>query len=438
MNKLRKLVDQILASYYLLQLKKDQWKDRSQLKNVQFKRLRAIIKHAYDYIPYYHRLFSSAKIKPEDIRSYEDIGKIPLTSKQDVQKNYLYMVPRGIDVSKLSSRFTSGSTGIPLKIVEDYSLMRSSYGTALNLYPFFECGVKPNDKFVLINARPQSIVWPRKYVILLGSVPVISIPLFSHEKLVKILRCLDPDVIWTFPPVLSSLANYDVSGINPRMVITQGGMVTQDFRDFIKKVFGSEVYETYGSVEFGHMAFECNQHCGLHIITNGVYIEFVDEHGEHVSPGEQGEIIVTGLHNYTMPLIRYRIGDLGIPSNEKCSCRRSLPLIKSIQGRVYEQIILPSGRKISSPHIYPFIYNELKENVFSISQYQIIQEQKNRIVFKIVKGKNFDPQILERIKNNLETYFNSLGENLQVFMQIVEEIPIERTGKRRIIISNVS
>lgn len=438
MNKLRELLDQLSASYYLLQLKKDQWKDSQQLKKIQFKKLKALIKHAYKYVPYFHKLFSSLNIKPEDIKTLEDLRKIPLVSKQSIQRNYKDFITRNIYERKLNSRFTSGCTGIPLKIIEDYSLIRSSYTTALTLYPFFECGVRPSDKFVLISARSQPMVWPKKYVILLGRLPTISIPLFSHEKLVKILRCIKPDVIWTFPTVLSSLSNQDVSGINPRLVITQGGMVTQDFRDFVSKMFGSEVFETYGSIEFAHLAFECNQHCGLHMVTDGTYIEFVDEEGEPVSPGEQGEIIVTGLHNYTMPLIRYRIGDLGIPTDEKCPCGRSWPLIKSIQGRLNDQITLSNGTKITMSNIYPYIYNELKENVFSISQYQIIQETKNKIVFKIIPGKEFDPKILERIKNDLETYFANLKVNLQINMQIVEEIPIERTGKRRILISKVN
>lgn len=111
-------------------------------------------------------------------------------------------------------------------------------------------------------------------------------------------------------------------------------MVTQHCRDIVKKKFDLELFETYGAVEFGWLAFECNEHCGLHMTTNNMYLEIVDEEGEQVSAGEQGEIIVTGLYNRAMPLIRYRIGDLGIPSDEKCPCGRSWPLIKSIEGRI--------------------------------------------------------------------------------------------------------
>ena len=435
MNKPRKLVNQILASYYLLQLKKNQWEDSRQLKNIQFKRLKAIIKHAYNYVPYYHRLFSSAKIRPEDIRNLGDMRKIPLTTKQDIQINYRDVIARGVDVSKLPSRFTSGSTGTPLKIISDYSNVW--FRNAATRYPFFECGVKLSDNFVTVWGRAQSIVWLRIYVRLWGDISETVVPLFPQEKLINVLRQINPDVLNTFPSVLSTLANYDVSGINPRLIFTQGEVVTQHCRDLVKKLFSSELFEIYGSVEFGHLAFECNEHCGLHIITNGAYIEFVDEEGEYISPGEQGEIIVTGLYNRAMPLIRYRIGDVGIPNDEKCPCGRSWPLIKNIQGRINDYIVLPSGRKISWLHFYHHFYKELEKNVFSISQYQIIQDRKNRIIFKAVKEREFDLEMLKRIKNNLETYFAKLGENLEVVTQVVKEIPMERTGKRRILISRL-
>jgi phenylacetate-CoA ligase len=421
----------MLKNYYLLKLKRDQWKSLKYLKDEQLRRLRAIVKYAYDYVPYYHRLFASAKIKPEDIRTFDDLLKIPLTDKQMIQKNYDDMFPLGVDVSKFASSFTSGSTGIPLKIVFDNSAR--SYMAALTQYIFSECGVRPHDKFVTIWGRAQSIVWSRPYVRFLRGINEILVPAFFEEtKLVNVLRCINPDVLCTFPSILSLLANSDVSEIRPRLIFTQGETVTQDYRDTVKKAFNRELLDTYGSVEFEFLAFECNTHRGLHMITDGAYIEFIDENGECVAPREEGEIIVTGLYNRVMPLIRYRIGDAGIPTNEKCPCGRSWPLIKSILGRMNDYLILPSGRKISFWNLYyPHLYNELKKNEFFLTQYQIIQDRKDRIIFKLIKGREFDLKIAENIKTNLEAYFAAHQEDMKVIMQFVDEIPQERTGKRR-------
>jgi phenylacetate-CoA ligase len=435
MEKLRKLVGQVVSNYYLLQLKKDQWRNPRELRKIQLKKLKAVIKHAYNYVPHYHEVFSSLGVKPDDIKSFEDLRKLPLVSKHDIQKDYKNFVTNGVDASKLPSRDTSGSTGIPLKLVSD---PYPSPGSAK--YPFFECGVKLLDNFVTIWGRATSIKWGSKFTRLWGALRETIVPLFPEEKLISILKQIKPNVLLTFPSVLLSLSNYDLSGINPRLIFTQGEMVTPHCRDVVKKKFNVDLFETYGSVEFGDIAFECNEHIALHILTDNVHIELLDENGEYVSPGERGEIVVTGLHNYMMPLIRYRIGDLGVLTDEKCPCGRSWPLLKSLEGRSNDLVVLPSGRKISWLYLQRYIFYdpEFQKNLFCISQYQLVQERPDRIIFKIVKGSNFDSNLLLRIKNNIENAFAKQGEKIEVIIQFVKEIPMERTGKRRLFISKLN
>jgi phenylacetate-CoA ligase len=182
---------------------------------------------------------------------------------------------------------------------------------------------------------------------LLGSFSETIVPIFLPEKLTNILRKLKPDVINTFPSIISMLGSYDVSGIHPRLIFTQGEVVTPQCRYVAKESFNSELFETYGSVEFGQLGFECEEHDGLHLITDVAYVEFISDDGEHVSSGETGKIIVTGLCNTTMPLIRYEIGDVGVPSMEECSCGRKWPMVKAIEGRLNDFLVLPSGRRLS-------------------------------------------------------------------------------------------
>jgi phenylacetate-CoA ligase len=434
METLRKLVNQALVNYYLFQLKRDQWKDPRELRKIQLKKLKAVIKHAYNCVPHYHNAFSSVGVKPEDIKTFEDLRKLPLVSKRDIQKDYLNFVTKGIDISKLPSRNTSGSTGTPLQLISD---PWPSPGSVK--YQLFECGVRLRDNFVTIWGRAKSISWGAKYTRILGSLSETIIPLFPEEKLISILRQIKPDVLLTFPSILLSLSMYDLSGINPRLIFTQGEMVTPYCRKVVKEKFGLDLFETYGSVEFGCMAFECTEHFALHILTDNVYIEVLDEDGEPVSPDEQGEIIVTGLHNYVMPLIRYRIGDLGVLTDEKCPCGRSWPLLKSVEGRSNDLVVLPSGRKISWLYLQRFILydQEFQKNFSCVYQYQIVQEKLDRIVINVMTGQNFNPDLLLRIKNNIEKFFAAQGEKLEVIVQLVEDIPTERTGKRRVFISKV-
>lgn len=435
MEKLRKLAGQMVANYHLLQLKKHQWKDPRELRKIQFKKLKAIIKHAYNYVPHYRKAFFSASITPDDIKSFEDLRKLPLVSKQDIQEDYQNFITKGVDASKLPSRNTSGSTGMPLKLISDQYPSPGS-----SKYPFFECSVKLRDKFVTIWGRATSIRWGSKFTRLWGDISETIVPLFPEKKLISVLRQIKPDVLLTFPSVLPSLSIYDLSGINPRLIFAQGEMVTPYCREVVKKKFNVDLFETYGSVEFGNMAFECTEHFALHILTDNVYMELLDENGEYVSLGERGEIVVTGLHNYVMPLIRYRIGDLGVLTNENCPCGRSWPLLKSIEGRSNDLVILPNGRKVSWLYLQRYIFydQEFQKNLFCISQYQLVQERPNRIILKVVKGSNFDPNLLKRIKGNVENAFAKQGENLEVIVQLVKEIPMERTGKRRLFISKLN
>jgi len=396
--------------------------------------LKAVIKHAYDYVPHYHKAFSSAGVKPDDIRSFEDMRKLPLVSKQDIQKNYNEFITRGIDISRLPSQYTSGSTGMPLKIVSDpYPSPGSSK------YPFFECGVKLRDNFVTVWGRATSITWGSKFTRLWGAISETVVPLFPEEKLISALRQIKPDILLIFPSVLLSISRYDLTGISPRLIFMQGETVTSHCRLVVKKKFGIDPFETYGSVEFGNMAFECPEHFALHIVTHNVYIELLDEESEPVAPGEKGEIVVTGLHKYVMPLIRYKIGDIGTQTDEECPCGRSWPLLKSVEGRVNDLLVLPSGRKISWLYLQRCILydQEFQKNLFCISQYQVVQESRDRIVMNVVKGPNFDPNLLLRIKNNIEEFFAKQGEKMDVIVQVVKEIPMEKTGKRKAFISKL-
>jgi len=140
-----------------------------------------------------------------------------------------------------------------------------------------------------------------------------------------------------------------------------------------------------------------------------------------------------------MPLIRYRIGDLGIPTDEKCACGRSWPILKHIQGRIDDYLVLPSGQKIAWCYFNrDILYNKkFKENVFGISQYQAVQERRDRVILKVVKGRRFNPETLEEIRKGLIEESTRLGENIDVVIEIVDEIPKGRTGKTARFISKI-
>ena len=294
------------------------------------------------------------------------------------------------------------------------------------MYAFLENGVRLTDRFVNIAFRQKSISLPNHIFISC---------LNKTSNIIDILQKFNPDVTYTFPHILEDICSYDASGINPRLIFTQGEVLTRYRRSLIKNVFCLEINDTYGSVEFGRLAFECNEHSGLHMITDSAVTEFIDENGESVAPGERGEIVATGLYNYAMPIIRYRLGDIGIFTDEKCSCGRNWPLIKNIDGRFSDVLVLSSGNKIYPHFLIQCINSELKKNLFCISQYQIIQKKRNKILLKIIKGKKFDPKLLFKIKDNFINFFNRLNEEIFIEIDCVENISTTRSGKLKRVIS---
>jgi len=426
--------DPLRRRHYVYWLRVNQSKTPKELKDVQLKKLKAIVKYTYHYIPYYHQLFRASKFKPEDLKDIDDLKKIPITTKKDVQNNYPNIFLRGINISKHRVFCTSGSTGMPLKIVINQK--EYNYSRALMQYTFAECGSSRKDKKAVVSPH----INPGQPRPLLEEIAnrffrTKLIPMHDHlENIVSALRQFKPDVITTHPSMLAILSNNDVSGINPRLIFAYGENLPPHYRSLVRRTFGVEINERYGSVEFNSLAFECNKHSGLHMITDCAVLEFLDD-GEQVSPGELGEIIVTGLYNYTMPLIRYNLGDVGIPSDERCACGRNWPLIKSIQGRTIEYIVLPDRKKIPTSGVWQCVHHEIEKCPFCFSQFQIVQESLKKFLLKFVRGKEFDVKVIMKIKQNIKEYFSRLGYEVTIDVMIVDDIPMERTGKRRSIIS---
>jgi len=416
---------------YFNELKKHQWLNEGELKEIQERKLRRTIENAYSNVPFYHNLFNSIKIKPSDIKTISDLKKLPIISKKDIQDNYpRNILSKNIKMSNCHIASTSGSTGLPLKVC--FNDKDAAYRGAVNRYVWFESGVKVFDKIITIADdsynRKQS--WLNK----LGILNTRNISIFSlHDDILKELIRFRPDVIYTYPSILYLLKE-KVRGsmknsLNPKVILTNGEALSQPLRKELSKIYNSEIYKIYGSMEFGYLAFECNEHCGYHITTDTAVIEVL-KNGEDVKPGDKGEIVVTGLHNDAMPFIRYKIGDIAVLSEDKCSCGRGFPLIKNIEGREDDFFILPSGKLIS-----PRMIN-LIEFIDGIAAFKIIQESPKQIVVKMVTNDDFSGNTVSEIKKTIKS--GCSGEPVDVEVEIVKDIPQERSGKLRTVISKVT
>jgi len=250
-----------------------------------------------------------------------------------------------------------------------------------------------------------------------------------REYVTKI-KGYNPKFLRGYASALYLLARFISKGeIQPQWVITTAETLTDEMRKEIEKKFQCEVFDGYGG-EGGANANECPTHEGYHISMEGVVMEFL-RNGESVSSGETGEIVVTDLNNYAMPFIRYRIGDLGVPIDEKCTCRRGLPMLKRIEGRVSDIIVTPSGKIITRPS---FFGSSSIKKINGLVEYQIVQEKIDRVTINIVGDENFSSQSEDVI---LKMAKDILGDDVAVNIERVEKIPVAPSGKRKVVVSKV-
>ena len=415
--------------YNLRTLRKNTWLSSSELEKNQLKKLRHILKYAYENVAFYHERFNMAKVKPDDIKSVEDLRKIPVLTKSEVQRNFTSLISNGIEIERCKKEKTSGTTGIPLTIIAE---KRASYIMAANkLGHYVENGVKLfRDRCVLLLPARDSYK-PTLVGSFLKQFGIFRRVLISTqdpiENVIDRLANFKPDVIDAYPSFLLLLAReLEKRGnvIQPRLVFASGELLDARSRKLINSAFEVEMFDVYGCTEAGCVAWECSEHAGYHINMDLVATEFV-KNGEHVTEGETGEIILTPLFNYAMPLIRYRIGDIGAPSNEHCPCGRGLPLMKVLEGRFEDFIVLPSGRIIT-----PLVTSRYFDNIEGIAEYRIIQKKRDDFVIRIVLEEGHNDYLLTQLSDRFKKGF---GEDVTINIEVLDVIP--RKGKLRRVVS---
>ncbi len=414
----------------LVQARKNQWLKPSELEELQAKRLRAIVKHAYENTIYYHRIFKESEITPDDIRSSEDLKKIPVTTKDDVRKYGLTeMTTRGLNLNRCRIVPTSGSSGTPMRIV--YNQNADDFSKAINLRSMVENGLRLTDPMVNLGdmrtAKKPS--WFQK----LGILNLQTIDIFDNvDKEVDDLLKIKPKSMIGYASQLRLLSEYklryDLKELQPNTIFSTAEILDPDTRRIINSAFDLKVIDLFGCIEVNRTAWECQEHCGYHMDVDSVVMELLDD-GESVSAGEHGEVVYTSLYNYAMPLIRYQVGDVATPTDETCPCGRGLPLLKSVEGRKDDFIQLPGGKTIS-----PMTMHLIVKHTPEIVECQIVQESLDKISVSLVVTDKFTNVHSQRLIQEIN---RALNNEVSVDIRVVDAIQRGPNGKMRMVISKV-
>ena len=407
------------------------------------KNLRAILKHAYDTVPYYRRIFKERGLSPDDIKNVRDLTKLPVLTKADVRKNYWDLVSTAYPRSKLVP-YVSGGTGDQIRFFITREQQSWEWAAEFRAYGWAEYNF--GDKCVVFWGSPIDLAKYKgiikRFTSFLERVIVLNTYVLSDEVLEKyafLLKKLRPKIIRGYAGSVYLMAKYmlknGINDIQPKAVITSAESLLDFQRKTIEDAFSCRVFDYYGSREIGAIAAECEEHCGYHVSAENVVLECVRD-GEHVAADEAGEILVTSLRNYGMPFIRYSIGDVGKLSDEVCVCRRGLPLMGSVEGRVSQFMAVFDKRlgrvvPVSTAAPGPFSLVLMK---VPLDSYRIVQESLDRVVITAVKGKGFSDRHMEFLVEHLRRI---LGDGLRVEFEFVDYIPPLPSGKRSVFTSKI-
>ena len=416
-------------------LEETQWWTVEHLRELQAQRLRPLIKHAYENVPYYRKIFKQRGLTPSDIQSASDLTKLPILTKKEIGENFDAMLSSDFAQRKPKLNFTSGSTATPLQYYIDWESWSMAwaciyFGWRLAGYKFGDKMATLSDFYATPKKKDAALQAKMRLLIERNlALPVLRLSDEIMERHSKLLLKHQPRFIRGYPSAIYVLADYlkrhDLSPIKPKAIFTTSEVLLPRRRKLIEKVFRCPVFDGYGCGDGGGSAIECFEHNGHHIPIQRCVMEFVDNEGQAVPAGQEGNIVLTDLFNYSMPFIRYQVGDIGVPSDRTCPCGRGMPLIGKLRGRTSDILKFRDGTVVTGVALTTIL-----EYCSAIRQYQIVQLDMDNLLVRIVKGKEYTEQDSKNLLMNIK---QQIGQDINVDIQFVEEIPATRTGKRFII-----
>ncbi len=419
------------------ELDKTQYYSREKIDEYQNIKLRKLIKHAYENVPYFRQLFKTIRLKPSDIMTKEDLQKIPVLTKNDVKKHHDKLISKNVTKRNLVHGHTSGTTGTPLNFYWDINTC--VYTTAVDWRQKKWAGIRHGDpialflgRMVVSPERKKPPFWQKDY---LNNQLWMSSFHMNDEYLkyyIAKLKKFKPLALEGYPSTLYILARYLLSRkmtFRVKAVFTSSETLYKVQRDAIERAFECEVFDFLGMAERVIFATECKYHSGHHLNFEYAINEIVDNNGNPVVDAKPGHIVGTSLHNFAMPFIRYKTGDVTAFKKIDCPCGRKMPLIEDVTTKAEDIVVTPDGRMVSSSVLtHPF------KLLGNIRESQIIQEDMRNITIKIVKEANYDDNTTAQLVAAMQ---DRIGEQIKIDVKFVDEIPRTTSGKLRWVVSKI-
>ena len=417
----------------LRELERSERLSPEELRSLTARRLEALVKFCAESVPFYRlRLREIATKRPFDWAVWRSI---PVLERAEVQASGNELraaaIPRAH--GRVHELETAGSTGRPIRVAKtelanhvwsllmlrEHAWHRRDYRLSAAAIRWFPDGVNeyPHGGTLPTWGTPVSLLHET------GPSYALSISASAADQ-VEWLGRVQPHYLLIYPSLVPDLARecrqQGVELKNLRHVLTVSECVDDNFREICRKQWGAALHDSYSAHEIGYIAIQCPEREHLHVQTETVHVEVLDEQSTPCGPGEIGRVVVTPLQNFAMPLIRYAIGDyaeVGPP----CSCGRGLPVLRRIAGRTRNMVTLPDGRRFW-PRLGELRYSE----ALTVSQYQVLQKELTRIELRLVAPRHGTELEEAKLRSILQM---RLGYPFDIDIRYVERIERSPHGK---------
>jgi len=410
----------------LEELKHTEFWTEAELIKLQNCKLEKIIRHCYKNVPFYTDLFNGLKLKPDDIKTRKDLSKLPFIDKFVVRDNFDKFIAKNKPKWLANKGHTSGTSGTPCKYLRDYSSINFE-----NAALWRQWGLAGDKGFKRITLRGCSIVpvaqteppfWTHNYAdneLIMSSYHLSE--RYADAYIAKI-KDFNPQILYATPSaafVLGKMFQYKNQKICLKNVFTSSENLSEYYKKFIEDIFSCKVFDWYGQAERVSAIAHCEKG-NYHIVEDYSITETIPHEFGH-------EVVGTQLHNYIMPLIRYKTGDIIKLSTEKCSCGRNFRLVEEISGRDFDYIITPEGAKNT-------MYDLIPRKVENLIEAQFIQEKIGELIIKIVTNHDFSEKDREKLISNTLEY---TSPTMKIIIKETDYIPRSPNGKFISIINKV-
>jgi phenylacetate-CoA ligase len=407
-------------------LEKTQWMKTEELRQLQLLKLKVLLRHAYENVPYYHESFKKNGFRPDDLNRLEDIHRVPVLKRSELRLKSTELLARNAKKADLVPCETSGTTVTSVKFYQDKT--EATWDMAAELRGFGWAGYKTGAKLAFVRRiRPGDVLASAKFKLecLVNRWKLLNAYYLSERSMASFsskMHKFKPEYVLGATAPINIFAVFLLGNsqykIRPKAVFTYAETLLPHYRRTIEEAFKCKVHDVYGSSEMFHVAAQCGWHEGHHITEENVLVE-TEKDGETAVPGEEGKVLLTNLNGFAMPFIRYDIGDRGKMFADECSCGRGLPLFRPI-GRTNEYFVHSDGT-FSLFHDLKTVFENLP-----IEDYQIVQPSYDEIIIRVVKRAGYTQAHTDFILRNIG---KRIADIAKVKVELVDSLPMTGFGK---------